>query len=285
MQQSVTQSTPPDKPASDPPSDARDEFGVESSDGQEAALGGSEAAQADDAAPEDVVSAPADSAEDDGPAPAPQTELETEGESAPEDDGAASASQTGPGAESGGREPAREDDGAAAAPKTEPEAAGGDREPAPEDDASASALQAELERAQDQRIRLAADFDNYRKRTDAQLRARWNHAQADLLARLLDPLDDLRRVAGCDPETATVESLAEGAVLVERKFARILEEAGVEVVDPLGEPFDPASMEAMMRVPAESEDMDEVVQLVMQRGFTLKGQLLRPARVAVYKAE
>lgn len=146
------------------------------------------------------------------------------------------------------------------------------------------ALQTELERVQDQRMRLAADFDNHRKRSEERLRASWARAQADLLARLLDPLDDLRRVAECDPEAATATSLVEGVVLVERKFARLLDEAGVEVVDPQDEPFDPATMEAMMRVPAETEELDDMVERVLQRGFTLKGQLLRPARVAVYKA-
>ena len=98
-----------------------------------------------------------------------------------------------------------------------------------EDDAGApeDALRAEFEHVQDQRVRLAADFDNYRKRTEERLRTRWAHAQADLLSRLLDPLDDLRRVAECDPETGTIASVLEGIDLVERKFSRILEELGV----------------------------------------------------------
>lgn len=151
--------------------------------------------------------------------------------------------------------------------------------PPPED-----ALRAEIEHLQDQRVRLAADFDNYRKRAEERLRASWTRAQADLLARLLDPMDDLGRVAECDPETGNIASVVEGVDLVERKFARILEEIGVEVVDPRGEPFDPSTMEAIMRVSTDAEDQDETVERVVQRGFTLKGHLLRPARVAVYKA-
>ncbi len=149
-----------------------------------------------------------------------------------------------------------------------------------------SELEAERDRLRDQHLRLAADFDNFRKRTEERLRQRWSRAQADLVGRFLDPLDDLRRVTALEPEsTASVEAIVEGVDLVERKFFRALEEAGVEVVDPEGEGFDPNTMEAMMRVPTESEEEDDTVASVFQRGYTLKGLLIRPARVSVFKAD
>ena len=64
----------------------------------------------------------------------------------------------------------------------------------------------------------------------------------------------------------------------------MLGEAGVEVVDPAGEQFDPNTMEAMMRAPALSDEDDDIVERVFQRGYTFKGLLIRPARVSVYKA-
>ena len=149
-----------------------------------------------------------------------------------------------------------------------------------------SELEAQRDRLRDQHLRLAADFDNFRKRTEDRLRQRWNRAQADLVARFLEPLDDLRRVTALEPEsTASVDAIVEGVDLVERKFSRALEEAGVEVVDPGGEDFDPNTMEAMMRVPTESEDDDDTVANVFQRGYTLKGILIRPARVSVFKSD
>lgn len=144
-------------------------------------------------------------------------------------------------------------------------------------------LRAERDNSRDQHLRLAADFDNYRKRTEGRLRQRWNSARADLVARLLDPLDDLLRVTALEPETASVEAIVEGVDLVERKFFRVLEDIGVKIVDPAGETFDPNTMEAMMQVPAESEDDDEMVAQVFQRGYAMKGLLVRPARVSVYK--
>ena len=149
----------------------------------------------------------------------------------------------------------------------------------------AARLRAERDQWRDRHLRLAADFDNYRKRSDERMRTRWERAQADLVSRLLDPMDDLLRISELGPETsAAADAVLEGAALVERKFFRILEEVGVEVVDPQGEPFDPNVMEAMMRAPADSEEEDDVVERVFQKGYVLKGQLLRPARVSVYKA-
>ena len=57
----------------------------------------------------------------------------------------------------------------------------------------------------------------------------------------------------------------------------------VEVIDPVGEAFDPERMEAMMRIPTESDEQDDEVAQVFQKGYTLKGVLVRPARVSVYK--
>ena len=147
-------------------------------------------------------------------------------------------------------------------------------------------LEAERDRLRDQHLRLAADFENFRRRTEDRLRQRWSRAQADLVRRMLEPLDDLLRVTALEPETtASVDAIVEGVDMVEKKFFRALEEAGVEVVDPEGEEFDPNTMEAMMRVPAESEEDDDTVASVFQRGYTLKGMLIRPARVSVFKAD
>ncbi len=177
-------------------------------------------------------------------------------------------------------------EGAATPPEEVPDAEGaedgeeiGDEDPADE----SGRLRRERDRYRDRHLRLAADFDNYRKRTEDRLGQRWDLAQADLVGRLLDPLDDLLRVTALEPESASVEAIVEGVEMVERKFLQVLEEAGVEIVDPLGEPFDPNTMEAMMRVPPESDDLEDTVERVFQRGYALGGHLVRPARVSVYK--
>jgi molecular chaperone GrpE len=140
----------------------------------------------------------------------------------------------------------------------------------------------ELEELNDRHLRLVAEFNNYRRRSEQERLAAWSRAQADLVGKFLDVLDDLHRVAELDLSNATVEAIMEGIDLVERKFVRIVQDAGVEMLDPAGAPFDPELMEAVMRVPAESEEQVDTVAQVFQKGYSLKGILVRPARVSVY---
>ena len=158
------------------------------------------------------------------------------------------------------------------------------------DDAEASEISEDLAQARaevgalnDRHLRLAAEFDNYRKRTERERAETWTRSQADLAMSLLDTLDDLQRVAHLDPSGASVDSLLEGVQLVERKLQRALEAAGLEEVDAEGRPFDPASMEGLMTVETDSPDQDDEVAGVLQKGYRFKGHLLRPARVQVRK--
>ena len=145
-------------------------------------------------------------------------------------------------------------------------------------------LRADFESLTDKHLRLVAEFNNFRRRNEQERLSAWGRAQADVITKFLDVLDDLNRVAQLDLTNATVEAIMEGVDLVERKFVRMLEDAGVEVIDPgTGEAFDPERMEAMMRVPTESEERDDSVAQVVQKGYSLKGTLVRPARVAVFK--
>ena len=159
-----------------------------------------------------------------------------------------------------------------------------------EDDATGEALDEELlqlredfEGLNDRHLRLAAEFNNYRRRVEAERLDVWSRAQAEVVRKFVEVLDDLQRVAGLDLENATVEAIMEGIDLVERKFVRVLSDLGVEVLDPVGETFDPERMEAMMRVPAESEEDDDRVSQVFQKGYMIGGSLIRPARVSVHK--
>lgn len=144
-------------------------------------------------------------------------------------------------------------------------------------------LREEFEGLNDRHLRLAAEFNNYRRRVDAERIDVWSRAQAEVVRKFVEVLDDLQRVAGLDLENATVEAIMEGIDLVERKFLRTLSDLGVEVLDPVGETFDPERMEAMMRVPAESEEDDDRVSQVFQKGYMIGGSLIRPARVSVHK--
>jgi molecular chaperone GrpE len=145
------------------------------------------------------------------------------------------------------------------------------------------ALQSEMGVLHDRYLRLAAEFQNYRRRAESEMSETWGRAQADMVRRFLDVLDDLQRVAALEPgDNVTVQSIMDGVDLVERKFLRALKDANVEVVNPAGEHFDPTTMEAVMTVPGDS-DQDDLVHQVFQNGYKLKGHLIRPARVSVKK--
>jgi len=141
----------------------------------------------------------------------------------------------------------------------------------------------ELKALEERHLRLAAEFDNYRKRNERERVEQRARSQAQVVADLLEALDDLERVAHVDVESATVESLLEGVQLVERKLRRSLESAGLEVLEAEGEVFDPNTMDAMMTVPTPIEEEEDTVADVFQKGYRFKDVLIRPARVRVKK--
>lgn len=146
-------------------------------------------------------------------------------------------------------------------------------------------LQAELGSLNDRHLRLAAEFDNYRKRVNREREELRKRAEADLVEKLLEPLDDLQRVVGHEPQGTTAEALHEGASMVEKKLRRVLETLGLEPIDADGQFFNPETMEALMAVPAEHPEDDDVVAEVFQKGYRFHGMLIRPARVRVKKYE
>ncbi len=133
----------------------------------------------------------------------------------------------------------------------------------------------------DRALRAAAEFENLKKRAARERAETWGRAQADLIGKALDALDDLGRIAALDPGQTSAQALHEGAGLVERKLLKALEGVGLERVDPAGQPFDPNLHEAVMTAPAQSPEADHLVGSVFQPGYRLNGVLLRPARVSV----
>lgn len=172
------------------------------------------------------------------------------------------------------------------APSLDPDA--GEPAPAPASsvsppgspDASQGAV-SELDAWKDRHLRLAAEYDNYRKRTDKERREAWMRAQGELISRLADALDDLSRFAHIDPAEIDAQTLHDGVDLVERKVWKELEGAGVTRIDQAGVPFDPNIHEAVTTQPAAKPEQDHTVGQVVQPGYKIRDTLLRPARVVV----
>jgi len=141
--------------------------------------------------------------------------------------------------------------------------------------------QRQLDEQRDRYLRLAAEYDNFRRRTAKERQEMGNRAQADLLRSILDALDDLGRIAHVDASSPDALTIVEGVAMVERKLLKSLTTAGLEVVNPVEQPFDPAMHEAVATEPAAAPEDDHVVARVYQLGYVFSGQLLRPARVVV----
>jgi molecular chaperone GrpE len=127
-------------------------------------------------------------------------------------------------------------------------------------------------------LRLAADFDNYRKRVAREHAALTQRANERLLHELLPVLDDLERAleAAAEHEEAKLE---EGVKLVHRSFLALLERHGLSEIEANGA-FDPHVHEALLAQPAEDAEEGSVLQ-VLQKGYRLGDRVLRPARVIV----
>jgi molecular chaperone GrpE len=130
-------------------------------------------------------------------------------------------------------------------------------------------------------LRLAAEYDNYRKRSAKERSDAGTRAQADLVRQLIEALDDVARFAHVDPATTDAVTVVQGVDMVEKKLLKALGGAGLEIVNTVGDTFDPALHEAVATEPTTAKEDDHVVSRVYQPGYVFKSQLLRPARVVV----
>ena len=137
------------------------------------------------------------------------------------------------------------------------------------------AMEEELRALKERYVRLLADFDNYRKRMEEELRVREREGILRAVRALLPVLDDLERAL--EFAEANPESNLKGVKAVREGFFRILAGLGIEEVPGEGEAFDPRYHEAIGLLPGEPGR----VAKVFQRGFRLGEALVRPARVAV----
>ncbi len=158
-------------------------------------------------------------------------------------------------------------------------------EPAPEAvvrlEAELGEARIALAQATDKYLRLAAEFDNYKKRSIKERTEAHARAQADLIARLVDALDDLARFAHVDPAQTDAKTIHDGVDMVERKVWKQLDALGVTRIDQPGVPFDPNQHEAVTMAPAAAPAQDHTVGAILQPGYKLGHELIRPARVVV----
>jgi molecular chaperone GrpE len=126
--------------------------------------------------------------------------------------------------------------------------------------------------------RTKADFENFRKRAAAQAQEAQLRGKIEVAREVIDAVDNLERAL--ESADGSSESLASGVEMVLGGLRETLSRNGVEPVDPKGEKFDPTKHEALSTQAAEGTDSGVVVE-VLQKGYALGDQLVRPARVVV----
>ncbi len=139
-------------------------------------------------------------------------------------------------------------------------------------------LRAELESKNDLLLRTAAEFDNYKKRTDRERAGIAEYAKANVIKELLPILDNIDRAAVLEDKTSP--DYIKGIELIVKQFEGLAEKLGIKEVAKVGDSFDPNCHEAVMHV--EDEALGEnVIAEVLQKGFKIGDTVIRPAMVKV----
>lgn len=160
------------------------------------------------------------------------------------------------------------------------EAGSGEAEDAEQLEQALADTRAELDRHREAMLRMQAEMDNQRKRLEREAVKSRRFALERMMKDLLQVRDSLERGLEVDKDSATVEGLREGKALTLKMLSKVMQDHGLEVIDPVGEPFNPEFHEAMTLVPSADHEENTVME-VLQKGFKLHDRLIRPAMVVV----
>lgn len=141
-------------------------------------------------------------------------------------------------------------------------------------------LRRDVEEARDRYLRVLADFDNYRKRQREEIARQVNLAREELILKLLPIVDNFQRALESAEAQHSYESLVEGVSLTLRQIQDMLAKEGVQPIEAVGEQFNPELHEALIREETDQYPENTVID-ELEKGYTMNGKVLRPARVKV----
>ena len=153
-----------------------------------------------------------------------------------------------------------------------------------EDTEAKDSYKEKYEQLNNQYIRLAADFDNFRKRNAQEREALLKYGAESTLKKMLEVLDNFERGLKAIETVDDCEKVKECYNLAYKNFTDVLEKAGLETIKAEGEPFDPNFHEAVMQTPT-SEKEENTIIAELQKGYKLGDKVLRPTLVNVATAE
>ena len=143
-------------------------------------------------------------------------------------------------------------------------------------------LEAELEEWKSSYTRKLAEFQNFTKRKENEVAEMRKYASEGIIVKLLDNIDNLERAVDASKESQNFDSLIEGVNMILNNLKHLLAEEGVEEIEAAGKEYDPYEHKAMITENKEELD-DNVVVQVFQKGYKMKGKVVRPAMVTVNK--
>jgi len=144
-------------------------------------------------------------------------------------------------------------------------------------------LEQDLKELRDWATRVAADFDNYKKRVDRERQEQAKFSNERVLKELLPVLDNLQRAFEAAVRNSESPAIVAGVELVIGELVKVLRRSGVESIAAMGQPFDPSVHDALQRVETDAVEPG-FVAAELQAGYTLHGRVLRPALVTVAAA-
>lgn len=144
-------------------------------------------------------------------------------------------------------------------------------------------LELEVQEWKNSYTRKLAEFQNFTKRKETEVSEMKKYASEGIIVKLLDNIDNLERAENASAETKNFDALVEGVNMILRNLKYMLSEEGVEEIEAgEGVQFNPYEHQAMMTEEKDDLDNDVIVQ-VFQKGYKLKGKVIRPAMVTVNK--
>ena len=145
-------------------------------------------------------------------------------------------------------------------------------------------LEAELQEWKNSYTRKLAEFQNFTKRKENEVAEMRKFASEEIVVKLLDNIDNLERAVDASKESQNFDSLIEGVNMILNNLKHLLAEEDVEEIEAAGKEYDPYEHKAMITENKEELD-DNVVVQVFQKGYKMKGKVVRPAMVTVNKKQ
>jgi molecular chaperone GrpE len=141
-----------------------------------------------------------------------------------------------------------------------------------------------LQEKDDRYLRLAAEFDNFKKRASREFALIIKNANEELISELLQVLDDFGRALQSVRNTDDSESFRKGIEMVASNFQNLLSRHGLEAIEAKGKEFDPELHEAVMQMPSE-EVPENIILEEITKGYRLNGKVIRHSQVVVSKGK